>query len=107
MPHLLPCTRPVTGKILRSILPGSRVGPLGGRKMLSDNENPGAEISAGQSATAATSAPESTIPTAVTEETLPAAAETHDTFPGPVAVEPAAVTVAPAEPVSEPDGPAA
>jgi len=75
--------------------------------MLSDNENPGAEISAGQSTTAATSAPESTIPTAVTEEALPAAAETHDTFPGPVAVEPAAVTVAPAEPVSEPDGPAA
>jgi len=75
--------------------------------MLSDNENPGAEISAGQSATAATSAPESTIPIAMTEEALPAAAENHDTSPGPVAVEPAAVTVAPAEPVSEPDGPAA
>ena len=75
--------------------------------MFSDNENPGAEISAGQSATAATPAPESTIPTAVTEEALPAAAETHDTSPGSVAAEPAAVTVAPAEPVAEPDGPAA
>ena len=70
--------------------------------MLSDNENPGAEISAEQFATAVTSAPVSTIPTAVTQEALSAAAET-----GLVAVEPAAVTVAPAEPVSEPDGPAA
>ena len=75
--------------------------------MFSDNENPGAELSAGQAETAVTPAPESTIPTAVTEEALPAAAETHDTSPGPVAAEPAAVTVSPAEPVSEPDGPAA
>ena len=75
--------------------------------MFSDNENPGAELSAGQDATAVTPAPESTIPTAVTGEALPAAAEAHDTSPGPVAAEPADVTVAPAEPVSEPDGPAA
>ena len=75
--------------------------------MFSDNENPGAEFFAGQDATAVTPAPESIIPTAVTEETLPAAAEAHDTSPGPVAAEPADVTVAPAEPVSEPDGPAA
>jgi small subunit ribosomal protein S1 len=71
--------------------------------MLSDNENAGAEISAGQSTTA-TSAPESTIPTELTEEALPAAAEIHDMSAGPVAVEPAAATVTPAEPVSEPDG---
>ena len=75
--------------------------------MFSDNENPGAELFAGQDATAVTPAPESIIPTAVTEEALPAAAEAHDTSPGPVAAEPADVTVAPAEPVSEPDGPAA
>jgi small subunit ribosomal protein S1 len=76
--------------------------------MSSDNENPGTEISAGQSATAATPAPEHTTPTAQTEETLPSAAEAQDTsLAAPVAAEPPAVTVAPAEPVAEPDGAAA
>jgi small subunit ribosomal protein S1 len=77
--------------------------------MYSDNENPGTEISAGQSATAATPAPEHTTPTVQTEETLPAAAEAQDasSVAAPAPAEPAAVTVAPAEPVSEPDGAAA
>jgi small subunit ribosomal protein S1 len=76
--------------------------------MSSDNENPGAEISAGQSATAATQAPENTTPTVQTEETLPAAAEAQEApVAAPAAAEPAAVTVAAAEPVSEPDGAAA
>jgi small subunit ribosomal protein S1 len=76
--------------------------------MSSDNENPGAEVSAGQSATAATPAPEHTTPTTQTEETLPPATEAQDaSLTAPAAAEPAAVTVAPAEPVSEPDGAAA
>jgi small subunit ribosomal protein S1 len=77
--------------------------------MFSDNEKPGTEISAGQSATAATSAPEPIIPTGVTEEALPAAAEAQDApaTAAPAAAEPAVVTVVPAEPVPEPDGPAA
>ena len=76
--------------------------------MLSDNENPGAEISAGQSATAATPAPENTTAPAETETATPAAAQVQETPPAPsFAAEPAAVTVAPAEPVAEPDGPAA
>jgi small subunit ribosomal protein S1 len=75
--------------------------------MFSDNENPGTEIPAGQSATAATAAPELTTSTVPTEEA--AAAEAQDTPPitPPVATEPAAVTVSPAEPVAEPDGAAA
>src|ERR1035437_1018914 len=90
MPHFLPCTRPVTGKFPRSFLPGSRAGPLGGRKMFSDNENPGDEISAGQSATAATPAPESTTATGETRATIPAAAQAQETSPAdaPFAAEP-------------------
>ena len=77
--------------------------------MFSDNENPGAELSAGQSATAATPAQESTT-TTETESSVPVTAQA-ETAPvaAPVAVasEPAAVTVAPAEPVAAPDGTAA
>src|SRR5450759_3621670 len=76
--------------------------------MFSDNENPGDVISAGQSATAATPAPESTTATVKTPATIRAAAEAQETSPAaPFAAEPAAVTVAPAEPVAEPDGAAA
>src|SRR5579859_7938263 len=82
--------------------------PRGGRKMFSDNENPGTEISAGQSATAATTASETITPTVKTEETTPAAAEAQDTtVAAPRTTEPAAVTVSPTEPVAAPDGPAA
>ena len=75
--------------------------------MLSDNENPGAELSAGQTATAATPAPEPTISNA--QESHSAATEAADRPPAaaPLTSEPAAVTVAPSEPVAEPDGPAA
>jgi small subunit ribosomal protein S1 len=73
--------------------------------MSSDNENPGTELSAGQSATAATPAPEQSNPTIQAEEALPAAAEMQDTSAAAaVNSEPAAVTAAPAEPVAEPDG---
>jgi len=76
--------------------------------MFSDNENPGTEISAGQSATAATTASETITPTVKTEETTPAAAEAQDTtVAAPRTTEPAAVTVSPTEPVAAPDGPAA
>ena len=76
--------------------------------MFSDNENPGADMSAGQTATAATAAPEHTTTEAeqptnsVTEqspETLAAAA--------PPPPEPPAVTETPAAPVAAPDGAAA
>ena len=79
--------------------------------MFSDNENPGAELSAGQSATAATPAPEST--TTIAEESAAAAAVPAQAEPEPVAApvaktsEPAAVTVTPAEPVAAPEGAAA
>src|SRR5882672_4207051 len=53
------------------IIPGSRAGPRGGRKMFSDNENPGAEVPAGKTATAATPAPETINLNGQTEETLP------------------------------------
>jgi len=76
--------------------------------MFSDNENPGAEVSAGQTATAATSAPETINPTVQTEETLPAAVKSQDTnVAAPASGEPAAVTVSSAEPVAAPDGAAA
>jgi small subunit ribosomal protein S1 len=68
--------------------------------MYSDNENPGAELSAGQTAIAATSAPEQT-----TNGTEPTAQESVE--PATYEVEPPAVTVASAEPVAEPEGPAA
>jgi len=77
--------------------------------MYSDNENPGAEISAGQTAAAAIPAPEPNTPTAQTEETSPAAAEAQDApaVAAPATSEPAAVTVSPTEPVAAPDGAAA
>jgi small subunit ribosomal protein S1 len=76
--------------------------------MFSDNENPGTEISAGQTATAATPAPETITSTVQTEEKIPAAVEVQDaTIAPPAAGEPAAVTVSPAEPVAAPDGAAA
>ena len=43
--------------------------------MFSDNENPGEQVSAGQSATAATSAPEPITPTEKTEESIRAEAQ--------------------------------
>ncbi len=82
--------------------------------MFSDNENPGADISAGQSATAATPAPENSTATTEPEASTPAAAQEQETppvIPSSAAAsfnpEPAAVTVAPAEPIAEPGGPAA
>jgi small subunit ribosomal protein S1 len=74
--------------------------------MFSDNENPGVELSAGQTATAATTAPETITPTEKTESSIPAAAETM-LVPEQAAGEPAAVTIAPNEPIAAPDGPAA
>ncbi len=76
--------------------------------MFSDNETPGAEVSAGQTATAATSAPETINPTGQTEEPHPAAVEAQDTaVAAPASGEPAAVTVSSAELVAAPDGAAA
>jgi small subunit ribosomal protein S1 len=74
--------------------------------MFSDNENPGAELSAGQTAIAATSAPKQT--TNGTEPIAQAAASTPESIaPATYEVEPPAVTVASAEPLAEPEGPAA
>ena len=78
--------------------------------MYSDNENPGAENSAGQTtaaspATAAAPAMEPTTQPVAAENTSAAAAETENVVLPPV--EPAAVTVNPTEPVAAPDGPAA
>src|SRR6202051_4629481 len=82
--------------------------PRGGVKMFSDNENPGAEVSAGQSATAATPAPETITSTVQTEEKIRTAVEAQVTAVAPpAAAEPAAVTVSPTEPVAAPDGTAA
>ena len=77
--------------------------------MFSDNENPGAELSAGQSATAATPAPEHNRNRRDTEATIRPRLKrkNHVAAAAPSAAEPAAVTVAPAEPVAAPDGPAA
>src|ERR1019366_7734976 len=79
-------------------------------EMLSDNENPGAELSAGQSAAtaaAATPAPEPTTTTEA-ESAVPAPAQAEAVAaPAEVVSEPAAVTVSPTEPVAAPDGPAA
>jgi small subunit ribosomal protein S1 len=76
--------------------------------MLSDNENPGAELSAGQSAAAATPAAEQTT-SVETEAMVPSAAQEQapTAVPASFTTEPAAVTVAPVEPVATPDGPAA
>ncbi|HEX3376173.1 MAG TPA: hypothetical protein VHS29_04895, partial [Candidatus Acidoferrales bacterium] len=73
--------------------------------MFSDNENPGAELSAGQTATAATPAPEQTE-NVEAAQAVAKAQETMDTVPTPPA-EPAVVTEHPAEPVAAPDGLAA
>jgi small subunit ribosomal protein S1 len=76
--------------------------------MFSDNENPGTEISAGQTATAATTAPEAINPTVQTEETALAGVKALDvSVAAPATTEPAAVTVSPTEPVASPDGPLA
>jgi small subunit ribosomal protein S1 len=77
--------------------------------MLSDNENPGAEISAGQSATAASPAPENLTATVETEASTSNAVQVPETAAAavPLTSEPAAVTVSPTEPVAEPDGAAA
>jgi small subunit ribosomal protein S1 len=77
--------------------------------MLSDNENPGAEISAGQSATAASPAPENSTAAVETEAATLNAVQLQETAAAavPLTTEPAAVTVSPTEPVAEPDGKAA
>ena len=75
--------------------------------MFSDNENPGAELSAGQTAAAAITAHEQQ-PTAETEAAIPVAAQVETAQDSaPVTTEPAAVTVTPVAPVAEPDGRAA
>jgi len=73
--------------------------------MFSDNENPGAELSAGQTASAAAAAPEQTT-NADTEQATAQAQEPLAAIAPPPA-EPAVVTVNPAEPVAAPDGAAA
>ncbi len=73
--------------------------------MFSDNENPGAELSAGQTATAATPAPEQTE-NAEAAQAVAKAQEPVSAAPTP-AGEPAVVTQHPAEPVAAPDGVAA
>src|ERR1700692_183292 len=77
----------------------------GGSKMFSDNENPGAEPSAGQTATAATAAPEQTTNVETEQASVPAQDPIAAVAPPPA--EPAVVTVTPTEPVAEPDGHAA
>ncbi|HVA94042.1 MAG TPA: 30S ribosomal protein S1 [Candidatus Dormibacteraeota bacterium] len=74
--------------------------------MFSDNENPGAESSAGQAATAATPATEHST-TEEAEAAVPAAVQELSRDPAAFAAEPAAVTVTGVEPVATPDGPAA
>ena len=76
--------------------------------MFSDNENPGAELSAGQTATAATAAPEETS-NMNTEQAAPDAVPAQDPLAALTAppAEPAVVTVTPSEPVAAPDGAAA
>jgi small subunit ribosomal protein S1 len=77
--------------------------------MFSDNENPGADISAGQTATAAAAAQEQTTNVEV-DQAMPVAVEAQTPLLGAEPApppEPAAVTVAPAEPVAAPDGVAA
>ena len=64
--------------------------------MFSDNENSGADLSAGQPSTAAAAAPEES-----------ANVETAETAAAPLSPEPPVVTVAPTEPVAAPDGKAA
>jgi small subunit ribosomal protein S1 len=72
--------------------------------MFSDNENPGVEVAAGQSVTAAAPAPENTT-TVGTEQSEPAKAEEAARAAAPsYDVEPPAVTVKPGPPVAEPEG---
>ena len=81
--------------------------------MFSDNENPGADISAGQTATAAAAAPEQTVQdhTMNTGTAQAEAAEAPAQEPlaaiAPPPAEPAVVTENPAAPVAAPDGKAA
>jgi small subunit ribosomal protein S1 len=77
--------------------------------MLSDNENPGVEISAGQSATAASPAPENSTAAVETEAATSDALQVQEAAAAavPLTSEPAAVTVSPVQPVAAPDGPAA
>ncbi len=76
--------------------------------MFSDNEKPGAELSAGQSATAATPAAEQTNPEATEADVSVAAHALETAAPSePIDSEPAAVTVHPTAPVAAPDGVAA
>jgi small subunit ribosomal protein S1 len=74
--------------------------------MLSDNENTGAEISAGQSATAASPAPESSTAAVETETAISDAGSLKEALAAdvPLTSEPSAVTVSPAAPVAAPDG---
>ena len=76
--------------------------------MFSDNETPGGDVSAGQSATAATAAPDQTPTTEIgpSASKEPQAQEPLAAAPAPPP-EPAAVTVAPSQPVAAPDGLAA
>ena len=78
--------------------------------MFSNNENPGAELSAGQTATAATAAPEQNT-NAESEQANRSSLEAQDPIaavaPPPPPAEPAVVTTSPAEPVAAPDGAAA
>ncbi len=78
--------------------------------MFPDNENSGAELSAGQTSTVASAATEPTISTE-TEQSVAVAAETPSAEPAassaPPPPEPPVVTLAPSEPVAAPDGKAA
>ncbi|HEY2646108.1 MAG TPA: hypothetical protein VGI34_04015, partial [Candidatus Acidoferrales bacterium] len=77
----------------------------GGSQMFSENDNPGAELSAGQMATAATTAPEQTANMETEHPSVPVQ-ESVGVATTP-AGEPAVVTVNPSEPVAAPDGVAA
>ena len=75
--------------------------------MFSDNENPGAELSAGQSATAASTAPEQTT-LMEAEQAVPASAQALEAVASAeYTPEPPVVTGTPAAPVAAPDGAAA
>jgi small subunit ribosomal protein S1 len=73
--------------------------------MFSDNENPGAELSAGQTATAATTAPEQTANVETAQDAVPA--QDSAGVAATPAGEPSVVTVHPSAPVAAPDGIAA
>ncbi len=73
--------------------------------MFSDNENPGEELSAGQTVTAASAAPEQTT-NVEAEQASAAAVQVQEPITAAAIppAEPAVVTVTPAEPVAAPDG---